>query len=615
MIHSFRVSEEPILRLRLLLVLVALSSNVLFCSAADRILFLRIAPTQARLFISNADGTGERALSPPGSLDYNPAWSPKGDWIVFTSERGGSADLYRIQPDGTGLDRLTDDPAYDDQGAFSPDGKLVVFVTTRAAGAANLWVLDVTTHKATPLTSGHGGDFRPAWSPDGKWIAFSSDRESDLPPVKGRWERLHLVDIYLVRPDGTGMKRISAHGNFCGSPKWTQDSKSVISYCMSGEDTWKYRFGDEDGETELVKIDIATGESKPVVSGPGVKISPAVLPKDEVAYVRSDKSVQGVFYANGKAGPAGPGLYSPSWSPDGATLVYSRYTDPFNNDQLTAEPIKIWSRNPNYELATTAFLPACDPTGERSAVSMLTKTPKTMALVVVEEGKPAHTILERQDLILAPQWSSDGRQIVFGIGGFPLFMSFGHGPAQVGMINADGSGFQVITSGPNNNAFPSFAPEGKRIVYRTTGPEGDGLRILNLEDHSVTVLTKDYDNFPQWSPRGDLIAFVRKMGDDFEVFTIRPDGKDITQLTHTKGNDAHLVWSPDGGRIVFTSSRMGFKDEALLTDGAPQPYGEIFVMKYDGTEVEQLTDNQWEDGGPAWQPHRPNPPTPTTTSR
>ncbi len=264
-------------RLRLLLSIVALTSTALLCSAADRILFLSLAPTYARLFISNADGSGERPLTQPGSLDYNPSWSPKGDWIVFTSERAGSADLYRIHPDGSGLDRLTDDPAYDDQGSFSPNEKEIVFVTTRAEGRANLWVLDVGTRKARSLTSGNGGDFRPAWSPDGKWIAFSSDRGSSLPPAKGRWERLHLVDIYLIRPDGSDLKRISAHGNFCGSPKWTQDSKSVIAYCMSGEETWKYRFGDEDGETELVKIDIATGESKPVVSGPGVKISPTVL--------------------------------------------------------------------------------------------------------------------------------------------------------------------------------------------------------------------------------------------------------------------------------------------------------------------------------------------------
>jgi len=45
----------------------------------------------------------------------------------------------------------------------------------------------------------------------------------------------------------------------------------------------------------------------------------------------------------------------------------------------------------------------------------------------------------------------------------------------------------------------------------------------------------------------------------------------------------------------------GFKDEGVYTD-APQPYGELFVMRYDGTHVEQITDNQWEDGTPAWQP-------------
>jgi TolB protein len=171
------------------------------------------------------------------------------------------------------------------------------------------------------------------------------------------------------------------------------------------------------------------------------------------------------------------------------------------------------------------------------------------------------------------------------------------------MINADGSGFRKITSGANNNGFAAYSPDGKRIVYRTMGPDGDGLRVMNLQDRSVTTLTMDYDNFPAWSPRGDLIAFVRRVNGDFDIFTVRTDGKDVRQLTHAKGNDAHPAWSPDGEKIVFTTTRMGFKDEALYTS-APQPYGELFVMRYDGTQVEQLTDNQWEDGGPTWQPHK-----------
>ena len=92
-----------------------------------------------------------------------------------------------------------------------------------------------------------------------------------------------------------------------------------------------------------------------------------------------------------------------------------------------------------------------------------------------------------------------------------------NGGAQVGIVNADGTGFHLVTSGSNNNAFASFAPDGKHIVYRTPGPDGEGLRIMNLEDHSVTALTDEYDNFPVWSPRGDLIAFIRRIDGNFEV--------------------------------------------------------------------------------------------------
>jgi Tol biopolymer transport system component len=579
-------------------------------SAADHILFLRLGPTQANLFISNADGSEERPLTDPNSLDYNPSWSPKGDWIVFTSERAGSADLFRIHPDGTGVERLTDDPAYDDQAAFSPDGARVVFVSTRAGGRANLWILDVASHKATPLTSGHGGDFRPSWSPDGAWIAFSADRGDNLTPAKGRWERLHLVDIYLIHPDGTGLKRISQHGAFCGSPKWTPDSRTVVTYCMSAQDTWTYRFGSEDGDDQLLKINIDNGETTPVSAGPGVKLLPAVQPSGEIAYLRRDKTAAGVFYASGRPGPNGRDLRTPSWSPDGAQVVYSRFVA-----KRTAEPVKVWSRNPKFDLYTTAWLPAYDRSGEHLAVTKMSPDGATTSLFIVDEGKPARSVLEQKGLILSPSWSPNGKQIVIGVGMFTAFLDDDaggkkpidplNGGAQLGMVNADGSGFSVITSGNSNNAFASFAPDGKRIVYRTTGPDGDGLRIMNLDNSTVTALTNEWDNFPVWSPRGDLIAFIRRAGADFQVFTIRPDGTGLKQLTSTHGNDAHLAWSPDGERLLFCSSRMGFKDESPYGE-APQPYGEIFVMRSDGTDLEQLTDNQWEEGGPTWQPGNPN---------
>jgi TolB protein len=47
---------------------------------------------------------------------------------------------------------------------------------------------------------------------------------------------------------------------------------------------------------------------------------------------------------------------------------------------------------------------------------------------------------------------------------------------------------------------------------------------------------------------------------------------------------------------------MGWKDEMLRPRHGPQPYGEIFVMRADGTDVRQLTDNQWEEGVVGWVP-------------
>ena len=179
---------------------------LLVCVAAaaqappQQIFFSRVfpVPKEIGLFIANADGSDEHPLPGTTDVDYDPAWSPDGGWIAFTSERNGSADLYRMKPDGTGLERLTDSPAYDDQAAFSPDGQQIVFVTTRANGTADLWTLDVRTHRAKALTSGPGGDFRPSWSPDGSWIAFTSDRGAGLPFSHGRWEALqrhrHLSD-------------------------------------------------------------------------------------------------------------------------------------------------------------------------------------------------------------------------------------------------------------------------------------------------------------------------------------------------------------------------------------------------------------------------------------
>lgn len=603
------------MRLRVLFALL-FTAAVAAQEIRPRSIFLaRVFPGPGRLglFIAGADGSGERPLLNTPDLDYNASWSRDGAWIAFTSERNGSADVYRVHPDGSSLERLTDNPAYDDQASFSPDGKQFVFVTTRAGGTADLWTFDIASRRARALTSGDGGDFRPSWSPDGQWIAFSSDRGAGLPFARGRWEALHVVDIYIVRPDGTGLTRLSAPGGFCGSPEWSADSGQVIAYCMSAQETINFRWSasTDDGTTRLMTYDVSSGAVSEVEAGPGVKIAPSFLGGGEIGFIRKDRAAAGIHYTSGRKGAAGA-IQSASWSPDGTRVVFHKVVAGNANPLGT----RIWSRLPAYELRLAEVQPSFNRTGDRFVMANYVPTPAGNNLFVVDAATNTSRVVfhDPKLSVLGPQWSPSGDTIMFGIGRFGLFFNGFHdvflekpdrvdGGAQVAMINADGSNYREVTTGPNNNGFPSPSPDGRRVVYRTFGPDGDGLRVMDLRTKAVTSLTDGYDNFPLWSPRGDLIMFSRVIDDDYEIYTIRPDGTDVRRLTRARGNDAHQGWSPDGEHIVFASSRRGFKDEAIYTN-APQPYGEIFVMRSDGSDLQQLTDNQWEEGTPAWQPRR-----------
>ena len=99
-----------------LIVVFAAAALAAEAPSPQKIVFARVFPNvgQVGLYIAAADGSGERPLLSERDLDYDPVWSPDGQWIVFTSDRAGSADLYRVKPDGTALERLTNSPAYDD---------------------------------------------------------------------------------------------------------------------------------------------------------------------------------------------------------------------------------------------------------------------------------------------------------------------------------------------------------------------------------------------------------------------------------------------------------------------------------------------------------------------
>jgi len=567
----------------------------------------RIGPSTSELFIANADGSDEKKLFSGSGFDYHASYSADGKWIVFTSERGGlgQADIYRVHPDGSGLEQLTNDPAFDDQATLSPDGTQLAFVSSREKRTANIWILNLKTHKMLNLTDKAtikgeklkpNGYFRPAWSPDGKWLAFTSDRNTEW---KGHgngsgWEHVQELRVYLVKADGTELSRISQVGVCSGSPKWSPDGKNVVFYELPVEQTWDARtsFLSAKATSQIISVDVITGKRTVHTTGPGLKLLPQYVSVDNIGYLAKAGPNEGVGYTNG-TGFKGK-LRSPSWSADGGKVVYEKQGWAPREQNL---PLFSWDKN--YEYRYTDVFPGFSVDGKL----VITEKDSNSSIAVMDaDGSNKKRVFNAEGgAAFYPNWSPDGQWIAFGYGGF--FQDRKTQGAKIMMVKKDGTGLKDLTDGKPNSGFPSWSPDGKHIVYRVFGTDQYGLRIMNIEDQSVKVLTNDYDNLPEWSPDGKKILFTRKHdGNNFDIFTIGVDGKDLKQLTSLPTNDAHAVWTADGKQIMWNSGEYGFKEEAALSDNTFQPYGIIFIMNADGTKKRPLTDSPWEDSMPRFVP-------------
>lgn len=442
-------------------VLMTLSVGVLPAAAKDRIIFTRNGPSASELFIANADGTGERKLLSTSEMDYSPSFSRDGKWIVFTSERNGSADIYRVHLDGSGLERLTDDPAFDDQAVLSPDGNRLAFVSTHGTETADIWILDLRSRKLRNLTRGAGGNFRPNWSPDGRWIAFSSDRNTS---VRRRsiinFEQVQEASIYLIQPDGGGLRRLTPAGVFAGSPTSSADGKQVAFYEMTVDQAFDARFGVFRPNTvsQIVSVDVITGARTELTAGPGLKVAPQFV-HNEVAYLTKAGDHAGLAFTKRGFGAAGS-MRNPVWSPDGNRVVYQKL-----DSALRPQNQPLFSKNAQeFEFASSNLFPAFSPSGKLATTIDFNGIDYASLSVMDADGGHAQRVFdEKSGMAFAPSWSPDEQWIAFGFGTFFQGFQGKAKPAQVMMVRADGSERRELTNGSSNSGFPSFSPNGKQI--------------------------------------------------------------------------------------------------------------------------------------------------------
>ncbi len=164
------------------------------------------------IFVCNRDGSNLRRLTTARGIDTNPAWSPTGREIAFTSSRSGTPQIYIMGAEGSDLRRITFLGRYNDGAAWSPDGTKVAHSARRADRSFDIAISDLVTLETRFLTEGAPGSHEsPSYSPDGNKLAYAAN----LTSRSGTTTQIFAMDL-----DGGGRRQLTRTGNNF-APSWS----------------------------------------------------------------------------------------------------------------------------------------------------------------------------------------------------------------------------------------------------------------------------------------------------------------------------------------------------------------------------------------------------------
>jgi TolB protein len=192
-----------------------------------------------------------------------------------------------------------------------------------------------------------------------------------------------------------------------------------------------------------------------------------------------------------------------------------------------------------------------------------------------------------------PEWSPDGTKIAFTR--YANFDGLGI-RAEVFVMNSDGSNVvRLTTTSGITDTFlhgcwsSGWSPDSNKILYYCYVGYNQ-IWIMNKDGSNKQLIINEtlWNSMPKMSPDGSKILFVSYRTNNYDVYTVKPDGTSLTRLTTDLTDEWAPSWSHDGKKILFEANR----------DGKTQ----VYWMSPDGTQQIRITNNTSYAGQPRWQP-------------
>jgi Tol biopolymer transport system component len=254
------------------------------------------------------------AVTNDAAVDWNPVWSTDGKYLYYSSDRGGSMNIWRVAIDeSSGKAQGEPEPVTTSaeecaRMSFSRDGKQMLFTSFRAQVNIEKISFDPVnrTIVGTPTEITHGSVtfYSPDSSPDGEWIVF--------------WSTGRQEDIYIVRQDGSALRKVTDDTFRDRFPKWSPDGKMIMFYSNRGGkmEVWSIR---PDG-SGLQRISDVKGEVFYPIWSPDHQSIGAVTDTQSVIFDVSGKLPTKTFRPLPKFDKTSL-FQMNSWSPDGKWLA------------------------------------------------------------------------------------------------------------------------------------------------------------------------------------------------------------------------------------------------------------------------------------------------------